>query len=153
MAKVNLFSQMVTDSRRSQPSVKLDIEKQYVEKIRTHPLRIAIRDKPLDAISWQKYGTERYLAARSFMPLLRSSYAHANTALRDQRLAGVLEQNIKDELGESVGADGSHEEWRLDFYDSIGISADLLATAKPSSAAISYRKTLERAATLSLIHI
>ena len=122
--------------------VRLDIEKPHVDTIRNHDLLVNLKKFGLPQHGWKDYGAERYLSAQPFLPLLRKSISYAKNEIGDNNLASVLQDNLDDEIGVNSPSEGSHEEWRQDFYKAIGVDARFLGNASRSPEGEEYARAL-----------
>ena len=89
---------------------------------------------------WQRWGVDRYNAAKGFVDFLYKVKEKAVKAnLSD--LAKAVDGNIREEEG--FQKTGSHEEWRQKFYAFLEISPDMLTDA-PSTQAAEYYQNMRR---------
>jgi pyrroloquinoline quinone (PQQ) biosynthesis protein C len=88
----------------------------------------AVHDNRLDREQWRMFAIQRYLAAASFESLLQVGIETATEAPLPE-LARELQNNLDDETGvnRETGAyaeSESHETWRKNFYEALGISTE-----------------------------
>ncbi len=116
-------------------------------KIIDAPILHKIRTGRLSPEEWQEFARQRYIAALSFEPMLAKALTKAQK-MGDEELSEVLTDNWRDEKGvDSEGNQlptGSHQKWRQDFYEALGISNKELSEAEPSEGTLEYSSQMHR---------
>lgn len=83
-----------------------------------------------DLSVWRHWGQQKYMASSSFVALLERAI-HLCQQAGLSKTADALLDNVRDEKGlDRHGKPlrvGSHEDWRIVFYEALGISPDGLA--------------------------
>lgn len=89
---------------------------------------------------WDLWGTQRYHASHGFLPFLEGALEKTQRAGL-HRTAEEIRHNICDERGVSKKdgttplKSGAHEDWRIDFYDALGITQDRLQQTRHTTLA------------------
>ena len=109
------------------------------------PLLTVIERGELPRNIWRLFAEQRYLASRNFEALLEAGVKKSRACGYEQ-LAKALEENLADERGVDEHGDkrpfGSHEQWRRDYYNALGINNEMLARTQPREGTKHYDDTL-----------
>ena len=121
--------------------------KEITERIINNPVLDAVENGELTPDEWREFAQQRYLAALHFEELLEAGIKKAQE-MQDQELAKALADNLRDEQGiNRYGqplATGSHEKWRQDFYNALGLDSHALSSAEPLDGTKEYDATLKQ---------
>lgn len=121
--------------------------REITERIINNPVLDAVENGELTQDEWREFAKQRYLAALHFEELLEAGIRKAQE-MRDQELAEALADNLRDEQGiNKYGqplATGSHEKWRQDFYNALGLDGHALSSADPLDGTKEYDATLKQ---------
>jgi len=111
------------------------------------PLLTVIERGELPRNIWRLFAEQRYLASRNFELLLEAGVKKSRTEGYEQ-LAEALEGNLADERGVDEQGNkhpfGSHEQWRRDYYNALGITNDMLSRAQLRDGTKHYDDTLQQ---------
>jgi len=117
------------------------------EAIINNPVLEAVENGNLTQDEWREFAKQRYLAARHFEELLKAGIQKAQE-IGDQELVEALSSNLRDEEGINAQGQplqtGSHEKWRQDFYNALGLDDHALSSAEPFEGTVAYDSTLRQ---------
>ncbi len=120
--------------------------REITERMIDNPVLDAVESGILTQDEWREFAKQRYLAARHFEALLKAGIQKAQDA-GGQELVEALASNLRDEEG--IDKDGkalptgSHEKWRQDFYNTLGLDGHVLSSAEPFEGTRQYDVTLK----------
>ncbi len=118
---------------------------EVTEQMIDNPVLDAIEAGTLTQDEWREFAKQRYLAARHFEALLKAGIQKAKEA-GDEELVEALSSNLRDEEGfDKTGnplPTGSHEKWRQDFYNALGLDGHALSSAAAFDGTMQYDGTL-----------
>lgn len=118
---------------------------EITEQMIANPVLDAIEAGALTQNEWLEFAKQRYLAARQFEALLKVGIQKAKEA-GDEELVEALASNLRDEEGRDKTGNplptGSHEKWRQDFYNALGLDGHALSSAEPFEGTKQYDATL-----------
>ncbi len=121
--------------------------KEITERIINNPVLDAIEKGEPTQDEWREFAKQRYLAARHFEELLKAGIKKAQE-IGDQELVEALSSNLRDEEGINAQGQplqtGSHEKWRQDFYNALGLDGHALASAESLEGTKEYDTTLKQ---------
>lgn len=110
-----------------------------------HPSLVRIGTDALTQDAWRGFAAERYLTAMIFASLLDAAIDGAKQA-KDCAVARELEKNRDDELGivdDVVDQSAAHATWRKNFYDTLGVTDEMLNAHIGSPAAKGYMDVMQ----------
>jgi pyrroloquinoline quinone (PQQ) biosynthesis protein C len=121
--------------------------RETTESMINNPVLEAVESGNLSQDEWREFAKQRYLAARHFEELLKAGIEKAQE-IQDQELVEALSSNLRDEEGVNEHGQplqtGSHEKWRQDFYNALGLDGHALSSAEPLDGTKEYDSTLRR---------
>ena len=119
-----------------------DITKQMID----NPILAMIEVGIFTVEEWRAFAVQRYLAACYFEELLKAGIKKAKMC-GEIEIMTALAANLRDEEGIDEKGNflptGSHEKWRQDFYNALGLDNQLLAAAVPLVETVEYSAALK----------
>ena len=127
------------------PLALTQITNPHIRAVRSWPFLQRAKTGTVSPDLWPRFARERYQMSQYFVPLLEAMIMQGKDKPEFAEIGRVVQMNFNDEMGTSDPAAGSHESWRLDYYQALGVTRDHLHGPGPAelTGTRAYRETLK----------